>query len=126
VPTDPRGLRGDAPLLDAWLRFQEDPPTPFTIPGHKHRRDLVGDVVAGDVPLYVGLDTMKLSRGVLLEGEVRAARLWGGAYAQFSVGGATHANQALAWRWPGAVTAVGWSSGGRCTARPCSAWCWPV
>ena len=26
VPTDPRRLRGDAPLLDAWLRFQEDAP----------------------------------------------------------------------------------------------------
>jgi arginine decarboxylase len=107
VPTDPRGLRGDAPLLDAWLRFQEDPPTPFTIPGHKHRRDLVGDVVAGDVPLYAGLDTMKLSRGVLLEGEVRAARLWGGAYARFSVGGATHANQALA------LALAGGGDGGR-------------
>ena len=37
MPTDPRGLRADAPLLDAWLRFQEAPPTPFTIPGHKQR-----------------------------------------------------------------------------------------
>ena len=61
MPTDPRGLRSDAPLLDAWLRFQEEAPTPFTIPGHKQRHDLVGDVVAGDVPLYAGLDTMKLS-----------------------------------------------------------------
>ena len=25
MPTDPRGLRGDAPLLDAWLRFLEAP-----------------------------------------------------------------------------------------------------
>ena len=31
----------DAPLLDAWLRFQENPPTPFTIPGHKQRRDIL-------------------------------------------------------------------------------------
>jgi len=96
VPTDPRGLRGDAPLLDAWLRFQEEAPTPFTIPGHKHRRDLVGDVVAGDVPLYAGLDTMKLSRGLLADAEARAARLWGADLCRFSVGGATHANQALA------------------------------
>jgi lysine decarboxylase len=96
VPTDPRGLRADAPLLDAWLRFQEEAPTPFTIPGHKHRRDLVGDVVAGDVPLYAGLDTMKVSRGVLADAESRAARLWGADVARFSVGGATHANQALA------------------------------
>jgi arginine decarboxylase len=96
VPTDPRGLRGDAPLLDAWLRFQEDPPSPFTIPGHKQRHDLVGDVVAGDVPLYAGLDTMKLTAGVLADAEARAARLWGADLCRFSTGGATHANQAVA------------------------------
>ena len=96
MPTDPRALRGDAPLLDAWLRFQEEPPTPFTIPGHKQRHDLVGDVVAGDVPLYAGLDTMKLARGVLAEAEDRAARLWGADLCRFSVGGSTHGNQALA------------------------------
>jgi lysine decarboxylase len=96
VPTDPRGLRGDAPLLDAWLRFQEETPTPFTIPGHKQRHDLVGDVVAGDVPLYAGLDTMKLTTGVLAQAEERAARLWGADVCRFSSGGATHANQALA------------------------------
>jgi arginine decarboxylase len=77
VPTDPRGLRGDAPLLDAWLRFRENPPTPFTIPGHTQRTDPIGDVVAGDVPLYAGLDSMKLAGGVLAEAEARAARLWG-------------------------------------------------
>jgi len=96
MPTDPRGLRGEAPLLDAWLRFQEAPPTPFTIPGHKQRHDLVGDVVAGDVPLYAGLDTMKLSAGVLAEAEARAAALWGADWCRFSTGGSTHANQALA------------------------------
>lgn len=96
MPTDPRGLRGDAPLLDAWLRFHEERPTPFTIPGHKQRHDLVGDVVAGDVPLYAGLDTMKLSAGVLADAEARAARLWGADVCRFSTGGATHANQALA------------------------------
>ena len=96
MPTDPRDLRGDAPLLDAWLRFQESAQTPFTIPGHKQRHDLVGDVVAGDVPLYAGLDTMKLTAGVLAEAESRAARLWGADVCRFSTGGATHANQALA------------------------------
>ncbi len=96
MPTDPRGLRGDAPLLDAWLRFHEEAPTPFTIPGHKHRLDLVGDVVAGDVPLYAGLDTMRLSHGVLEDAEERAARLWGVDLCRFSVGGSTHGNQALA------------------------------
>src|SRR6478672_623605 len=96
MPTDPRGLRADAPLLDAWLRFQETAPTPFTIPGHKQRHDLVGDVVAGDVPLYAGLDTMKLTTGVLADAESRAARLWGADVWRFSTGGATHANQAVA------------------------------
>jgi lysine decarboxylase len=96
MPTDPRGLRDDAPLLDAWLRFRERPPTPFTIPGHKQRTDLVGDVVAGDVPLYAGLDTMKLTTGVLADAEARAARLWGADVCRFSTGGATHANQAVA------------------------------
>lgn len=96
MPTDPRGLRGDAPLLDAWLKFVEQPPTPFTIPGHKQRLDLVGDVVAGDVPLYAGLDTMKLSTGVLAEAQARAARLWGADFCRFSTGGSTHANQAVA------------------------------
>ena len=96
MPTDPRGLRDDAPLLDAWLRFQADAPTPFTIPGHKQRTDIVGDVIAGDVPLYAGLDTMKLSTGVLTEAETRAARLWGAGFCRFSTGGATHANQAVA------------------------------
>ena len=96
MPTDPRRLRHDAPLLDAWLRFQENAQTPFTIPGHKQRLDLVGDVVAGDVPLYAGLDTMKLSRGVVADAESRAARLWGADLCRFSVGGSTHGNQALA------------------------------
>ena len=96
MPSDPRGLRASAPLLDAWLRFQEQAPTPFTIPGHKQRTDLVGDVVAGDVPLYAGLDTMKLAAGVLADAEARAAALWGADVCRFSTGGSTHANQALA------------------------------
>ena len=96
MPTDPRGLRGLAPALDAWLSFIESRPTPFTIPGHKHRLDLVGDVVAGDVPLYAGLDTMSQARGVLAAAQQRAAALWGADVARFSVGGSTHGNQALA------------------------------
>jgi arginine decarboxylase len=95
-PADPRGLRGDAPLFDAYLSFLEAGQRPFTIPGHKQRRDLVGSIVAGDVPLYGGLDTMKLSAGVLARAERRAAQLWGADVCRFSVGGSTHGNQALA------------------------------
>ena len=96
---DPLGLAPDAPLLNAWLLFDSGirggSLAPFTIPGHKHRTDLVGDVIRGDVPLYAGLDTMKLSRGVLAEAERRAAAAWGVDFARFSVGGSTHANQAV-------------------------------
>jgi arginine decarboxylase len=97
---DPRELRADAPLLDAWLTFREAAARggvrPFTIPGHKQRVDLVGGVVAGDVPLYGGLDTVKQTGGVLAEAERRAARFWGADWCRFSVGGSTHGNQALA------------------------------
>ena len=95
-PRDPRGLRSTAPLLDAWLTFSERTPSPFTIPGHKQRTDLVGEVVRGDVPLYGGLDTVKLGGGLLAQAEARAARLWGADHCRFSVGGSTHGNQALA------------------------------
>ncbi|MGZ4626803.1 MAG: aminotransferase class I/II-fold pyridoxal phosphate-dependent enzyme [Kineosporiaceae bacterium] len=98
--SDPAGLRADAPLLDAWLTYRAAAASggvrPFTIPGHKQRQDLVGDVVAGDVPLYGGLDTMKQSRGVLAEAQRRAARFWRADWCRFSVGGSTHGNQALA------------------------------
>lgn len=109
MATDPAGLRHDAPILDAWLRFHEEQVHPFTIPGHKHNRDIVGDVIVGDVPLYAGLDTMKLTRGVLADGEERAARLWGADRCRFSVGGSTHGNQALALALcrPGDVVVVG-------------------
>lgn len=96
MPTDPLGLRANAPLLDAWLRFRETDSTPFTIPGHKQRTDLVGDVISGDVPYYAGLDSMKLTGGVLDAALRRAATLWGADTAYFSVGGSTHGNQAVA------------------------------
>ena len=95
-PRDPLGLRAHAPLLDAYWRFREANPRPFTIPGHKQRTDLVGEVVLGDVPLFGGLDTMRLEAGALAEAEAHAARLWGADLARFSVGGSTHGNQALA------------------------------
>lgn len=95
-PRDPLGLRGDAPLLDAYLAATQDGAAPFTIPGHKRRTDLVGSVVAGDVPLYGGLDTVRLRSGVLADAEQRAAALWDADVCRFSVGGSTHGNQALA------------------------------
>lgn len=93
---DPRGLRDDAPLLDAYLAAVSGSRSSFTIPGHKGRPDLVGPLGTWDVPLYGGLDDVKQTHGRLAEAERRAARLWGADYCRFSVGGSTHGNQALA------------------------------
>ena len=88
-------VRGEAPLLDAYLRALDGDAAPFTIPGHK-RSPAFGRVVAGDVPLHGGLDSVSLTGGVLVEAERRAAALWGADVARFSVAGSTHGNQALA------------------------------
>ncbi len=92
-------LRASAPLLDAYLSYLESSPHPFTIPGHKQRASLLdidlGRVVDTDVPLFGGLDEIKLSKGVLQKSEKLAAKLWQGDWARFSTGGSTHANQAL-------------------------------
>jgi len=97
-PRDPLGLAGDAPLLAGWLRFSAavgaGAVVPFTIPGHKQRTDLVGEVVRGDVPLYGGLDTVKQDGRLLAAAEQRAAAAWGVDWCRLSAGGATHANQA--------------------------------
>ena len=93
---DPRNLRGDAPLFDAYLGAVTGRRTSFTIPGHKGRPNLVGPLATWDVPLYGGLDEVKQTHGRLAEAERRAARLWGADFCRFSVGGATHGNQALA------------------------------
>jgi arginine decarboxylase len=99
-PRDPSGLRDDAPLLDAWLKSTQRAAagqlTPMITPGHKQRADLVGPVVAGDAPLYGALDTIKHADVLRVEGEARAARLWGAGWCRFSVAGSTHGNQALA------------------------------
>jgi len=89
----------EAPLLAAWLSYRDRVDAPFTIPGHKgvagRLWPSLGEVLAGDVPLYGGLDTVKLTGHVLADAEARAAELWGADWCRFSVGGSTHANQAL-------------------------------
>src|SRR5215468_9507356 len=99
-PRDPRGLRSDAPLLDAWLRFTAQAEAgllnPMAVPGHKQRRDLTGAVTGGDAPLYGALDSIKHADVLLADAEDRAARLWGADWCRFSVAGSTHGNQALA------------------------------
>lgn len=92
-------LRDNAPLLDSYLSYFESARTPFTIPGHKQRTSLIdpdlGAIVDSDVPLYGGLDEIKLTNQTLRKAEALAAQLWGADYARFSTGGSTHANQAI-------------------------------
>lgn len=92
----PTGL--DAELLTRWQQFR-DLHRPFTIPGHQGlagRLDAtLGALLDSDVPLYGGLDTVKLSGHRLADAEQRAASAWGGDWARFSTGGSTHGNQAM-------------------------------
>jgi lysine decarboxylase len=98
-PRDPLGLAADAPLLAAWLdwvaRVQSGSLTPMGTPGHKQRQDLTGAVVAGDAPLYGGLDSIKHADRLRAGAEARAAALWGADWCRFSVAGSTHGNQAF-------------------------------
>lgn len=94
-------IRADAPLWDAWLTWKQHQqartgPGPFTIPGHHHRTDLVGDVVLDDIPLYGALASVKTATALVSQSEERAARLWSADWCRFSVAGSTHANQAIA------------------------------
>ena len=68
----------------------------MSVPGHKQRQDLTGAVIAGDAPLYGGVDSIKHADSLLADAEARAARLWGADWCRFSVAGSTHGNQALA------------------------------
>jgi lysine decarboxylase len=105
-------LRRSAPLLDAYLSYFEVDHIPFTIPGHKQRASQIdvglGAVVDSDIPLYGGLDEIKLTNQILAKSEKIAAQFWGADFARFSTGGSTHANQAviLALGKPGDKVAV--------------------
>jgi len=92
-------LRNDAGLLDAYLTNLETHPTPMTVPGHKRLAGLLDDglgiVVDRDIQLYGGLDTVKLTNDTLGHAERRMAEYYGADWCRFSVGGSTHANQAL-------------------------------
>lgn len=96
---DPAWL-DDAPLLRAWLdarrRLGSGELRPFTLPGHKHLTDLVGDLVDGDLPLYGGLAPVREADALLRSAEERAAERFGADWCRYSVGGSTHGNQALA------------------------------
>jgi len=93
---DPLGLRGDAPLLDGYLNYLRGDIRSFTTPGHKGSTDLVGTVVANDLPLYGGVDTIRMREHRLAQAEQKVANLWGADWARISTGGSTHGNQTLA------------------------------
>jgi lysine decarboxylase len=90
----------DAPLFWAWQQAQQRLRSgrlrPFTTPGHKQRTDLVGDILAGDLPLYGGLASIRGADTLLRQAEERNAERWGADWCRYSVGGSTHGNQALA------------------------------
>ena len=92
-------IRNIAPLLDAYLAYFEGTRLPFTIPGHKQKAARLdaglGSLVDLDIPLYGGLDEIKLTNKVLERAEGLAGKLWGADFARFSTGGSTHANQAV-------------------------------
>jgi arginine decarboxylase len=97
-PRDPLGLAADAPLLRDYLAALDRRAAgehAFLTPGHKGSTALTGVVVAGDVSVYGGLDTIKAAHARVAEAEARAAELFGADICRFSVGGSTHCNQAL-------------------------------
>ncbi|MFC7571015.1 hypothetical protein ACFQX8_00130 [Klenkia terrae] len=72
-------------------------------------------MVAGDVPLYGGLDTVHLDAGVLADAEARAARLWGPTSAGSPpVGPPTPTRRS---RWRSAAPATRSWSAAPCTGR---------
>ena len=89
----------DAPLLSAWMeatrRLGSGELRPFTIPGHKHRIDLIGEIVAGDVPLYGGLAPVRDADALVRRAEARTAERFSADWCRYSVGGSTHGNQAV-------------------------------
>jgi arginine decarboxylase len=89
-----------APLLRAWLaaqhRLGSGELRPFTIPGHKHDVRLLGQIVAGDLPLYGGLASVRDADALLRDAESRAGDRYGADWCRYSVGGSTQGNQALA------------------------------
>jgi lysine decarboxylase len=97
---EPKPLARDAPLLQAWARFDAKPSVPFTIPGH-HRRastvsDVLGRLLQGDVPLFGGPADIKTADRDLAAAEGLGAQLWGADWCRYSTGGSTHANQVVA------------------------------
>jgi arginine decarboxylase len=91
------GWLAGAALFQAWQRAYTTDLASFTIPGHKRRAYEVapelGPFFDSDIPLYGGLDTVKLDGNVVGRAEAEGARFWGADWCRYSTGGSTHANQ---------------------------------
>lgn len=97
--TSVRSRQDERPLLDAYADGIASVTLPFSVPGHKRRTTaldpVLGAVVDTDLPLFAGLDTMRLTGRRLERAESLAADLWGADWCRFGVGGASQANQSL-------------------------------
>ena len=85
-------------MLEAYLDALQRGGASFNVPGHKGRgAALDGRLAAttGDLALYGGVDTVKLSGGYLAAAEALAADRYGVPWCRFSTGGSTQGNQAL-------------------------------
>lgn len=89
------------PLVDAWRRAMAARRRPMQVPGHKMRyaegaqgwaADLVGDTVAGDVPLQGGVDDNAYSHHYLEQAEELWAAAVGADHSRFLVGGSSQGN----------------------------------
>jgi arginine decarboxylase len=85
------------PLADAVDWFVDRGFTPWSTPGHKRNRDLIGDdaLLAIDAPYTSGPDDLRTSADLIGQAERMAARAFGADWTRFSVHGSTHPNQAL-------------------------------
>jgi lysine decarboxylase len=85
------------PLADAVDGFLAAGFTPWSTPGHKRNRALVGDdaLLALDAPYTSGPDDLRTTLDLIGQAERMAARAFGADWTRFSVHGSTHPNQAL-------------------------------
>ena len=115
----------DAGLLSAYVQGLDQPTTPFSVPGHKRRAALLdeglGRATDTDVPLFAGLDTMKLTAGTLERAEQQAAELWGADWCRFGTCGSSQANHALMLALGSPGSQSSWPAA--CTGQWSTVWC---